>query len=65
MLGSTAERFFCPALARVSEGLSLSPNVAVSSILFLRRNFSVPSMPIRLKFIFEILRKLILFDSQK
>jgi sodium/potassium/calcium exchanger 6 len=35
MLGSTAERFFCPALARVSEGLNLSPNVAGVTLLAL------------------------------
>jgi hypothetical protein len=29
LLGSTAERFFCPVLGRISRALNLSPNVAV------------------------------------
>lgn len=32
LLGSTAERFFCPVLGRISRALNLSPNVAVCLI---------------------------------
>lgn len=35
LLGGTAERFFCPALARISEGLKMSPNVAGVTLLAL------------------------------
>jgi len=35
LLGSTAERFFCPVLARISRVLNLSPNVAGVTLLAL------------------------------
>jgi solute carrier family 24 (sodium/potassium/calcium exchanger), member 6 len=35
LLGGTAERFFCPALSRISEGLKMSPNIAGVTLLAL------------------------------